>query len=68
MHFWALTYNPPLAVVIVWASELEEARRLSLEHLADRVPGVEPTETGTRRLEEAPTGYVALSSVTDTFG
>jgi hypothetical protein len=65
VQFWALAYNPPAAVIVVWATGIEEARRLALEHLADQAPGVDPTETAVRQLEEAVTGYVVLSSLVD---
>ena len=65
MQFWALAYNPPAAVIVVWASDVEDARRLALEHLADEAPGVDPTETAVRQLKEASTGYVVMSSLVD---
>jgi hypothetical protein len=64
MRHWVLTFNPPTAIVVVWAQDVEEARRLAVADLADKAPGIEPTETAAAPLERPATSGVVFSSIT----
>jgi hypothetical protein len=64
MKLWVLTYAPPVAIVVVWADEVEEARRLAVAELADKAPGITPSETAAVPLEQPSSAAVAFSSIT----
>ncbi len=64
MQPWVIVSASPLATLFVWASSEEEARRLALEHLAEKVPGVDVEGIVARGLQPSATPYVAFSNIT----
>jgi hypothetical protein len=63
MQIWVLTYAPPVAIVVVWARDLEEARRLATAELAEKASGITPKETAAVPMDQPPDGGVVFSSI-----
>lgn len=48
LQIWATTYSTPIALVLTYAHDVDEARRLAAVELASKAPaGPEPVEVNT---------------------